>query len=778
MELNQFRDVDLVIDRANDSFVQKQFVSQGDYKGRSLTVQVTDNGVVGEVAGLTLNLQWHNKASGLSDLSAFTVIDKASSVFRIEYPEHMMTPGEVIANIQVLQDGKSTFLKSFTLTVQQLAGQTVGITQKAEFSALVAVLADSNKFRTDIDDLAIKKVDKTDLQTVEKSISDSLVDLIAQIATKVTRNENESITKAMLAKSLLEELQGGSIEVNVNTSMIEDKAVTLPKLGFGKTSTTRTSNLVDLQNVVWGKIVKYQDGTLINNSLFAYIRIPVDPTKKYILRGTSEQGCFKNASGTWIQGHQYAPQTVFSPPTGATELWQTFSIARAEEMFIGFSTTNKANSYVLAEEAIGDSSIKMTKTKFMPMMYEMNLFDKSKTVKDSYVRSVNGNVVSQAGYQASELIEIDPRYKWEITGTAEQWALYDSFGVYTSGKEWASQLKTTSLPETTRFIRISLKDGQEDSVVLRPYQIAKDYWFDEDIANHIAFLAGIQGVSEILKVEKDGSGDFTTIREAIENHKDGAIIKIGKGTWNVADEYTEAEMKPNTFKGWSTRKVLTVIGSGRENTILKCELPGTLTAAERSSISVWHSFNDLTLKNMTLLNINGRYALHDDESTVPSVSVENCLLHNKATAYYSQAVGGGTSSAGTYTYKNCTFKTDYTGKTSIPFSYHSRADQTEPATLIIENCSFEHNSYFDLRLGALASGQKNICYIIGNRLTNVYVKEEILNSGVPLDFVVSGYGNKAPLVINILTGANNVETIETELTDSFTFKKWALADLQ
>lgn len=160
LELDQFKNIDLVIDKANSSFIQKQFVSQGDYKGRTLTVQVTNNGVVGEVAGLTLNLQWHNKASGLTDLSAFTVIDKTNSIFRIEYPEHMMTPGEVVASIQVLQNGKSTFLKSFTMTVQQLAGEAVGIAQQAEFSALVAVLADSNKFRTDISLLDEVKIDK------------------------------------------------------------------------------------------------------------------------------------------------------------------------------------------------------------------------------------------------------------------------------------------------------------------------------------------------------------------------------------------------------------------------------------------------------------------------------------------------------------------------------------------------------------------------------------------------------------------------------------------
>lgn len=196
MELDQFRDVDLVIDRANDSFVQKQFVSQGDYKGRTLTVQVTNNGNVGEVPGLTLNLNWHNEASGLTDLTAFSVVNKASSVFSIEYPEHMMTPGKVYASIQIIQDGKVTNLKEFELTVQRLAGQAVGIVDKAEFSALVAVLADANQFRTDIDSLSIEKADKaavladsnkfrTDIEAVGNEINKTKSVLQTQIDTLV-----------------------------------------------------------------------------------------------------------------------------------------------------------------------------------------------------------------------------------------------------------------------------------------------------------------------------------------------------------------------------------------------------------------------------------------------------------------------------------------------------------------------------------------------------------------------------------------------------------------
>lgn len=170
LSLDKFRDVDLVIDKANDNFIQRQFVSQADYKGRTLTVQVTNNGEIGEIPGLFLNLRWQNQVSGLTDLTAFVLIDKENSVFRIEYPEHMMTPGKVVASIQLIHDGKTLHMKQFELTVQKLAGEAVGIVGKAEYSALVAVLSDANKFRTDIATLDVIKADKTEVENRISSI--------------------------------------------------------------------------------------------------------------------------------------------------------------------------------------------------------------------------------------------------------------------------------------------------------------------------------------------------------------------------------------------------------------------------------------------------------------------------------------------------------------------------------------------------------------------------------------------------------------------------------
>lgn len=219
LSLDKFRDVDLVIDKANDNFIQRQFVSQADYKGRTLTVQVTNNGEIGEIPGLFLNLRWQNQASGLTDLTGFVLIDKENSVFRIEYPEHMMTPGKVVASIQLIHDGKTLHMKQFELTVQKLAGEAVGIVEKAEYSALVAVLSDANKFRTDIDTLEVVKAGKVE------------VDEIA--STKVDKNGVAQVSWEMLNQDAREQIAGDKVAVvgknAVSTENVVDKSQTTLK---------------------------------------------------------------------------------------------------------------------------------------------------------------------------------------------------------------------------------------------------------------------------------------------------------------------------------------------------------------------------------------------------------------------------------------------------------------------------------------------------------------------------------------------------------------------
>lgn len=179
INLDRFRDVDLVIDKANDNFIEKKWVSTGDREGRTLTVMVTDGGVVGELPGASVSFLWTNKANGLTDETAFVIKDKATSKFVIQYPTHMLTPGTVIAQIRVWYNGKTITTKPFEITVSGIAGQMKGIVAQQEFGMLTATLADANLFRTDIDNKADTKWVKNNFATNKTQFTNTFTTLTA-----------------------------------------------------------------------------------------------------------------------------------------------------------------------------------------------------------------------------------------------------------------------------------------------------------------------------------------------------------------------------------------------------------------------------------------------------------------------------------------------------------------------------------------------------------------------------------------------------------------------
>lgn len=320
MELDQFKDVYLVIDKANDIFIPRQFVSQGDYKGRTLTVQITNNGSIGEVPGLTLNLNWHNEASGLTDLTAFTILDKANSIFRIEYPKNMMTPGKVYASIQIIQDGKVTNLKQFELIVQELAGQPVGIAENADFSALVAVLADSNKFRTDIDSLSANKADKT-------ALSQTNILLTNGLNSKVDKGGGGQITLPMLSTDVKTAMTGGSVAVvgknAVLTENIVDKQITPEKTNFLKIG----KNKFNYKTATAGYYIDPANGALLAGTKFAASDfIPVSPNTSYKQSVSGRSMGFYDPEYKFISALVNTTTSTFTTPSNAAYVRITIMI--------------------------------------------------------------------------------------------------------------------------------------------------------------------------------------------------------------------------------------------------------------------------------------------------------------------------------------------------------------------------------------------------------------------------------------------------------------------
>jgi lysophospholipase L1-like esterase len=273
LALDQFRDVDVVLDKVNDNIIQGQFVSEGDYNGRTMTVMVTDGGVIGPKPGLQASLLWNNQANMLTDEHAFELIDSEKSIFRIEFPNNMLKAGTVVANIRIWLDGKVMTTKSFKISVGAIAGKMSAVIQQQEFGLLTAVLADANKFRTDIDSLGINKAEKTevaelDSRKAEKTDLNAAKSSIAGLYdTKLDKNANSSISVPMLSAGVLDLISSGTSEIEVNTSMLMDGAIVGSKLAPTFNYKALLSN-VDL-NSVTGSGLYVSTGTGIVNAPIA-----------------------------------------------------------------------------------------------------------------------------------------------------------------------------------------------------------------------------------------------------------------------------------------------------------------------------------------------------------------------------------------------------------------------------------------------------------------------------------------------------------------------------
>jgi lysophospholipase L1-like esterase len=152
----------------------------------------------------------------------------------------MLTKGKVIAQIRIWFEGKVVATKPFEIEVGGIAGVMSGVVQQQEFSFLTAVLADANSWRTDID-------------------------------RKINRGENEAITKAMIALDLWEEISNNEIDINVNTSMIEDGAVNIKKL-------SNDVNMIKYPFVTSADVPNAVKQSIIDIKMFN-----VDARKKYAL---------------------------------------------------------------------------------------------------------------------------------------------------------------------------------------------------------------------------------------------------------------------------------------------------------------------------------------------------------------------------------------------------------------------------------------------------------------------------------------------------------------
>ncbi len=191
MTLENFRAVNLKIDRANGSFLSDQFAKAGDYNGRRLVVQLSNAGVVGDLTGVDVNLGWQHDTLKNTGLYPFEPVDLTQGIFEIYYPKEMLTNGNVTALIQIIENDHITETKNFKIKVEKSVIDEDTIVSENSFTVLQDALLTVNRYDSRITNVENSKVDKSTFEQSTNNLTAQLQQTEQELSSQLAQTDND-----------------------------------------------------------------------------------------------------------------------------------------------------------------------------------------------------------------------------------------------------------------------------------------------------------------------------------------------------------------------------------------------------------------------------------------------------------------------------------------------------------------------------------------------------------------------------------------------------------
>lgn len=263
-------------------------------------------------------------------------------------------------------------------------------------------------------------------------------------------------------------------------------------------------------------------------------------------------------------------------------------------------------------------------------------------------------------------------------------------------------------------------------------------------AYNIKLNGDTETVNDVIIVDVNGTGDYTSLRDAFESIENPTTVYVRNGTYNVRNYYTNEEWEASGFVGLFVPDNTTVIGETRDGVIITA----TDTSAEvKPLISTLNIANNASLKNLTVKAEHIRYAVHDDWAAAGQNEytrvIENCVFEGTNLRYYT-VYGAGVKQGANWSIRNCKFITHdgYRG-----FSCHNNLNWDKPSKLSLINNRFEGSSEgFALSFGTLNTDNKGgdlYIELYGNKIGNnekILLNEET-GYGPGIKAYLTGFGN-------------------------------------
>ena len=195
-------------------------------------------------------------------------------------------------------------------------------------------------------------------------------------------------------------------------------------------------------------------------------------------------------------------------------------------------------------------------------------------------------------------------------------------------------------------------------------------------------------------VEKDGTGDFTKLIDAIdeaEKYMD-SVVYVGDGEWDIIDELGSDYVNSVSFnqRGIVLKNRIKIVFSSKSKVI--CDYSG-----DNTTIMNWLSpFNagehGFILENLNIYSHNVRYSMHDERDSDGDFYINryiNCHFFNyNENGGFRQCIGGGLGKNGYIVIENCIFENPKASNNSL-VSYHNTANVgggSAKSNIEVSNC--------------------------------------------------------------------------------------------
>lgn len=231
----------------------------------------------------------------------------------------------------------------------------------------------------------------------------------------------------------------------------------------------------------------------------------------------------------------------------------------------------------------------------------------------------------------------------------------------------------------------------------------------------------INSEPKVYRVEKDGSGDFTKLCDAINEavrYMD-SVVYVGAGTWDIIDELGSeyVESVSITQRGLYLKNRVRVICSS--NSLITCNYTGS----RADTISWLSAFNagplGFTLENATIESSNCRYAIHDerdqDADEYNNYYINCKIKHDNTDGGYNQCIGGGLGLNGHVIIDGCIFENP--ARTNYQIVYYHNSTGSGKSFVEVKGSYFKGTNTLGFQwYGSSPATQKSTLFAHGNSL--------------------------------------------------------------